>query len=421
MKSTKLFLNLIVLMAIVTFASCEKDDNGGTGDTSTSKYIIAATSGEHDYLLKGSRIDADTTYDATSSSALQATGDRFWNFYGDDVLFGFVYNQTDPGVTASYILGDDGVLAERNELSLALSIQTRGEANNKMILAYADRVRDTAAVQYGYFYEVNPETDASTLYTIETDDLLEEGEAAFFTDIAEYQGYMIAGARSITTPYFTSDYLNNTYVVVFNADYSVKQVIKDEGRTGFVAGMKYSQGKTGLEVVESGDLYVFSSGQTYYAVADSIIIPSGILKINEGDFAFDVDYFYNITEASGGYNLFRTYYMGGTTFVLKMYPGKGSDATFGIDADRFAVVDVAAETFAWVTGFPSASGTTDDPFSVGQPFIDTENDQLVVPVTNSSNNHYLYSIDPSDATSTQLSQIIAEGVKAVGILTAEEE
>lgn len=423
MKSTNLFLSIIALLAIVSFSSCEEEvvNENNNNDQASSKYIVAASSGENDYLVAGVSIAADTVFDATSSNALQSAGDRTWTFYGTGVVYGFLYNQTDAGATASYILGSNGSIEKRNELTLDVSIQTRGEVGDKLVLAYSDRLRDTSATQYGYFIEIDPETDISDDYSVVTDDLLEEGEAGYFTDIAEYQGYMIAGARSINSSSFTSEYRNNTYVVVFNDDYTVKQVIKDSGRTGFVAGQKYSQGETGLEVVDNGDLYVFSTGQTDYVVADSIIIPSGVLKINAGDFAFDADYFFNITEASNGYNLFRVYYMGGTTFILKMYPGIGSDATFGTDADRFAVVDVDEESFTWVSDFPSAEGIEDDPFSVGTPYIDEAGEQLVVPVTTSADEHYLYAIDPSSASTSQLSQVIAESVKAVGILEVSEE
>ena len=423
MKTTNLFYYAMALLAMFAFTSCDDDDdddnNNVGGETVTNQYVVAASSGENNYLVTGSELATTTTYDATSGNAYQALGDRFWTFVGDKVLYGFIYNQTDPGTTASYVLDSDGQLTMRNELSLAVSIHTRGEVNGNLVLAYSDRLRDTTVAQYGYFYDLDPETDASTLHTVITDDLLEEGEAGYFTDIAEYEGYMIAGARSISSAGFTSEYLNNTYVVVFNADFTVKKVIKDAGRTGFVAGMKYSQGKSGLEVVDNGDLYVFSSGQTNYVVADSITIPSGILKINKGEFEFDTDYFYDITEASGGFNLFRTYYVGGTTFVLKMYPGKNSKATFGIDADRFAVVDVAAKTFSWVSNFPVASGADDDPFLVGTPFVDMANAQVVVPVTTSEDKHFIYTIDPTSATASKTSEVIAEGVKAIGILEVQ--
>lgn len=413
---------MIAFVAITSLVSCSDDnDDPNPGSSETSRYVVAATSGENDYLVAGDDVDAETIYDATSTSAVQSPGDRTWTFYGDEVVYGFLYNQADAGTTASYILNSEGVIEKRNEMALDVSIQTRGEVNGSLILAYSDRLKDTTSAQTGYFYQVDPSTDASELFTVTTDDLLEEGEAAYFTDIAEYEGYMIAGARSISSSSFTSDYYNNTYVVVFNSDFTVNQVIKDSGRTGFVAGQLYSQGETGLEVVENGDLYVFSSGQTSYADAESTTIPSGVLKINAGEFAFDDDYFFDISDASGGYNLFRAYYMGGTTFVLNMYPGSNSNATFGIIADRYAVVDVSAETFTWVTGFPEASGADEDPYSVGTPFIDSDNEQLVVPVTTSDSENYLYAIDPSLASATQMSEVTAEGVKAFGILSVSED
>lgn len=425
MKAKKQFYSLFVfaIIALLPFTSCDDSEDIPEPDPepeATSKYVVIASSGENDYLVAGNAIAADSTYDATSAGALQSVGNSFWSFVGDKVAYGFLYNQTEAGTTGSYILNADGTISQRNEIGLEVSIHTKGIVNDKLVVAYTDRLRDTTVANTAYFYEIDPETDIATAYTVVTNDMLEEGEAGYLTDIAEYEGYMIAGARSINAPAFTSDYLNNTYVVVFNSDYTVKQVIKDEGRTGFVAGQKYSQGLTGLEVVNNGDLYVFSSGQTNYVVADSILIPSGILKINAGDFEFDQEYFYNITEASNGYNLFRSYYLGGSTFVLSMYPGKGSNATFGVNADRFAVVDVAAESFTWVSGFPTASGIEDDPFAVGEPFVDSGNELLIVPVVTSDNDNYLYSINPSTATASQQSEVIAEGVSALGKLSVEE-
>nr|WP_321410381.1 DUF4374 domain-containing protein [uncultured Carboxylicivirga sp.] len=420
-KNQLLGLILFAVLGMVSFTSCEKEDGDGQGeDNSTSKYLVIASSGENDYLVTGDAISTDYTFDATSASALQSVGNSFWTFIDDKVAYGFLYNQTAAGTTGSYVLNENGEVEQRNEIGLEVSIHTKGVVNGKLVVAYSDRLRDVTVANKAYFYEIDPETDISEAYTVVTNDLLEVGEAGYLTDIAQYEGYMIAGARSISSSNFSSDYFNNTYVVVFNSDYTVKQVIKDEGRTGFVAGQKYSQGLTGLEVAESGDLYVFSSGQTNYVVADETIIPSGILKINAGEFEFDKDYFFNITEASGGYNLFRSYYMGGSTFILSMYPGIGSNATFGVNADRFAVVDVAAKTFNWVSGFAVASGIEDDPFLVGEPFVDSSKNQLIVPVVTSDNDNYLYTINPINGSASKQSEVIAEGVSALGILTYQE-
>ncbi|MCB4800016.1 DUF4374 domain-containing protein [Neotamlana laminarinivorans] len=422
MKTPIKYLKFAVIIAALNVVACSSDDNSGGSDddddtTVTSTYVIAASSSENDYIVSGDDISASAVFDATSVDAVQSPGDRIWSFYQDQVLYGFLYNQQDAGTTASYILNEDGTITKRNELALDVSTHIKEEVGDYLILGYSDRLSDTSTDQLGYFHKVDPTTDVSTEFTIVTDDLLEEGEAAYFTDLAYYEGYIIAGARSINSSGFTSDYYNNTYVVVFNDDFTLNQVIKDEGRTGFVAGQKYSQGDTGLEVVDNGDLYVFSSGQTSYADQDLVTVPSGILKINQGDFAFDDDYFFNITEASGGYNLFRTYYMGGSTFILAMYPGTNADATFGIDADRFAVVDVEAETFTWVTNFPEDALPN---WEFRTPYADVDNGRLLITAVPTEGENYLYEIDAATATATQLSSIEAESVKIIGKLSVTE-
>lgn len=422
MKTNRFFLNIIAITAILTLASCSKDDNEGgepnPDNKQASKYVLIAKSKDNNYLVAGDKVDASTPYDATSKEAVQAAGNRFWSFFNKDVVYGFIYNQTDPGVTASYVLDSNGKVKLRNELGLKTSIHTRGIYDNHLVLAYSDRLRKSDVPQHAYFYKINPKTDTSESFKLVTNDILEKGEAAYFTDIAEYEGHLIAGARSINSPKFSSKFYNNTYVVVFNKDFTVKQVIKDTGRTGFVAGQRWSQGETGLEVVESGDLYVFSSGQTNYGDAKKKTIPSGILKINKGKFEFDKNYFFDISKASGGHNLFRTYYVGGSKFVVLMYPGANEKATFGVNADRLAVVDVASKSFKWVTGFPSsAGGGKKDPFSIGVPFVDSDKNRVVIPVTTSDKKSYLYVVNPSTAVAKKGSTITAEGVRGFGILS----
>lgn len=425
MKTNKKnFLKFALMCTVLTFGACSDKNDTPTvepEETKISKYIVTAGSGENNYLVAGDNISASTTFDATSSGAFQSPGDRIWSFVGDNVAYGFLYNQADAGVTSSYILDANGKIQKRNELALNVSIQTKGLVNGKLILAYSDRLRDVAAVQKAYFYSVDPANDASKSYTVTTSDLLEKGETAYLTDIAEFDGKMIAAARSISDSGFKSKYYNNTYIIVFNNDFTVNKVIKDSGRTGFVAGQLYSQGETGLEVIDNGDLYAFSSAQTNYADAASSTIPSGILKINKGTTTFDGNYFFNITEASNGYNLFRAYYVGGTKFVLSMYPGKGDKATFGVAADRFAVVDVSSKTFKWVTGIPKAATTAaEDKFSVGAPFVDGETKNVLVPIRLSDNTKFVYSIDANTAVATQGAKIISEDIKAIGKLSYKE-
>ena len=424
MKSKNQILSLIAVSALLSFSACSSDESidtedgdGGNGAIA-SKYVVAASSGENDYLVYSESIDAGTVLDATSAGAIQSPGTRVWANFGEEVLYGFLYNGADASTSASYIMNEDGTISKRNELALNVSIHTRGVVNDDIILAYSDRLRDTTIVQHAYFYTVDSQTDASQEFSLVTEDLLEDGEIAYFTDVAEYENKIILGARSINSSSFSSDHFNSTYVVVLNDDFTVDTVIKDYGRTGAVASQKYSQGDTGLEVVDNGDLYVFSAAQTDYASAETSTVPSGILKINGGDYEFDEDYFFNITEASGGYNLFRSYYTGGTTFILAMYPGTNENATFGVDADRFAVVDVATKYFTWVTGFPTDALVG---WEFRAPYLDKENGVLIVPASPSETENYLYSINPVTTETEQLSEVIGESAKAVSKLTYQGE
>ncbi|MBV7440867.1 DUF4374 domain-containing protein [Weeksellaceae bacterium TAE3-ERU29] len=412
-----------IAMSLLIFSSCTDDNKNEETIGAKEQYVVAVSSGNNDYLVGTENLES--TIDATSSNAIQAPGDRIWNFFENKVAYGFIYNQTDPSTTASYILNKEGNIEQRNELALKVGVHTRGLVNGELILAYSDRNRppkegQPVQPQKAYFYKVNPNTDATSgPFEIETKNLLGNGEFAYFTDIAEYEGSMIAGARSLKDAKFNSDHFNSTYVVVFNSDFTVKKVIKDTGRTGFVAGQKYSQGETGLEVVDNGDLYVFSSGQTNYPNANTLMIPSGILKINKGTMEFDKGYFFNITEASNGHNLFRTYYVGGDKFIVNMYDGKGDKATFGASADRFAIVDVVKKEFKWVTGIPKAAGGKEDKFSIGTPYIEKNKSRIIVPITDSNSESYLYEISAGNTQAKKLGKVVGESAKAIGKLHAQ--
>ena len=418
----------LIAMSLLIFSSCTKDNKeketeGETTENVKEQYVVAVSSGENDYLVGTENLE--NTINATSSEAFQTQGSRLWNFFENKVAYGFIYNQTDPSTTASYILNKDGKIEKRNELALKVGVHTRGLVNGELILGYSDRNREPKPGQpkedqKAYFFKVDPKTDASKSFEIKTENLLGNGEFAYFTDIAEYEGNIIAGARSLKDAKFSSDHFNTTYVVVFNPDFTVKKVITDTGRTGFVAGQRLSQGETGLEVVDNGDLYVFSSGQTNYAEAKTSTIPSGVLKINKGTMEFDKDYFFDITKASGGSNLYRTYYVGGDKFVVNMYDGKGEKATFGVSADRFAIVDVVKKEFKWVEGdLPKAKGGKKDKFLIGSPYIDKKNSRIIVPITDSDANSYLYEISTGSTQAKKLGKIIGESAKGIGKLQAQ--
>lgn len=410
----KLYLSF-ALAAVLGFTSCSDDDDssGGGPDSSNAseQYVVAATSEENSYLLTTEDISEGEL--SIVGDGLQVVGTPSWYFFKDVAAYSFVYRQGDPGTTQSYILNEEGDLEGRNELDLQVSIQSRGIIGDEMFVQYSSRNYEEPV---STFYKINGETQGVTgPITIDTEELANNGEYAYITDIAEYNDQVLVGYRTIKAGSdgednaFNSDFNNSTKIAVFNQDLELQQrIIDDSGRTGNVAGQQRSQGETGIEPVENGDIYVFSSA------IDATDVPSGILKINNGTMEFDEDYFFNISEASGGYKLYRTYYVGENTFVLRMFSEEGSaSATPGDIRNRFAVVNVSDQTFNWVeTGVPS------NITGIGTPYIDANNNQVVFPIETEGYPR-LYILNTDNNTMSAGTEVVAESISAIGKLSNE--
>lgn len=424
----KKFYFLLVLGGALSFASCSSDDDeiiedpdegeetpevpGEDDETGAiARYVIAADDSENSYLVTSEDIYSGSVT-PQGGNGEQIIGTPIWYFYKDIAAYSFVYRQGDPGTTQSFALNTDGNLTARNEIDLQVSIQSRGIVGDQLYAQFSSRNYENPVAT---FYTINGETQVvSGPFTVNTHDLAGNGEYAYVTDIAEYGDYVLLGFRTIKAGEdggdnaFASDFNDHTYVGVFNRDLELQQIIEDSGRTGAIAGQQRSQGETGIELTEDGDVYVFSSA------IDAPDVPSGILKINNGELAFDDDYFFNISEASGGYKLYRTYYVGEDTFVLQMFSEQDeASATPSVVRNQFAVVNVEEQTFNWVTGVP------ENIQSIGTPYLDEESHEAVFPI---ETNLYpaLYIVDADDATMSKGVEVVAEGISAVGKLTAED-
>lgn len=407
----------LAVLALISLAACSDDDtvvdDGGETPVETgAQYLIASTDSENSYLNTTSDISQGSV-SPLGGTATQVIGTPSWYFYNDIAAYSFVYNQGDPGTTQSFALNSAGEVEARNEINLNVSIQSRGIVDNLMYVQYSSRNYEEPV---STFYTINGDTQVvSGPYTIDTEALAGNGEYAYVTDVAQWGDYVLLGFRPIKAgsddgdSAFNSDFNDHTYVGVFNKALELQTVIEDEGRTGAVAGQSRSQGETGVEPVENGDVYVFSS-----AIDAEGEVPSGVLKINNGTLAFDQDYFFDITAASGGYAVYRSFYVGENTFVLQMFtePGSGT-ASSSATRNKFAVVNVVDQTFEWVTGIPE--GIT----SIGAPYIDEDNNEVAFPI---ETNLYptIFIVNADTATMSEGIEVVAEGISAIGKLTPQE-
>lgn len=404
--------------SLFTLTSCSSDDDLNTNpddgnDPSVDKqYVIAANDGENSYLVTADSI-SNGQVSPLNGNGKQVIGTPSWHFFKDIAAYSFVYRKGDPGTTQSFVLNPDGSLKGRNEIDLSVSMQSKGRIGNELYLEYSSRDYEEPEAT---FYKINGlDQSVGDPIVINTESLADNGEYAYITDIAEHDDEILMGFRTIkagedgSDNLFESDYNDHTYVGVFNQDMELENVIEDQGRTGMVAGQFRGGAETGVEPVDNGDIYVFSSAM------DADDTPSGVLKINAGDLTqFDADYFFDISEASGGHKLYRPYYVGESTFVLQLFDEPNtSSATPDDTRHKFAVVDVADQSFEWVDNVPNGI------LSIGEPMIEKEEHRVVLPMETSGYPH-LYSIDANTATMQEGLKIKAEGVDAVGRLSTTD-
>lgn len=418
MNLTKSIYLSMAAVGMLAFTACSSDDdlpqdpdNGNGGEEASAQYVIAADDSENSYLLTTDVI-SEGSVSPQGGSAEQVIGTPSWYFYKDLAAYSFVYRQGDPGTTQSFSLDSNGELLARNEIDLQVSIQARGIVENKLYVGFSSRNYEEPVAT---FFTIDGETQVvEGPFTIDTEALAGNGEYAYISDVTGYKDNVLMSFRTIKAgedggdSAFNSDYNDHAYVAVFNQNLDLIKVIEDSGRTGIIAGQSRSQGETGVEPVDNGDVYVFSSA------LDNPDAPSGVLKINDGELEFDGDYFFDISQASGGHKLYRSFYAGGTTFVLQMFTEAGvSNATPATTRTKFAVVDVADQSFEWVSGVPEGIQ------SIGVPYIDKERSEVVFPI---ETNLYptLYILDTQTATLNEGLEVVAEGIGAIGKLSPQE-
>lgn len=412
MKFIRQSILSLLFGGFLLLASCSSDDNNdGKADDNPfaeEQYMVVATDSENSYLMTVTDI-AEGSISPNSSNSLMVMGTPTWYFAEDIAAYGFIYRQGDPGTTQSFALNHEGKLQSRNEINLTVSIQSRAFINDKIYVEYSSRnyLQPTAT-----FYKIDPYTQAvSGPFTINTEEIAGNGEYAYLTDIAAVNDDILVAFRTIRAgsdgnedDLFASDFNDHTRIAVLNQDLELQKVITDTGRTGNIAGQFRGGAETGIEVTDNGNVYAFASA------LDGEGVDSGVLKLNTDTMEFDEDYFFNISEASGGYKLYRSYYVGGNTFVLRMFTDAGiASASPDYTRTKFAVVNVVDQTFDWVANVPSGI------LEIGEPFVDKSKKEVVVPIE-TSGYPKLYIINTQTAQMTEGLEIKAEGLTGVGKL-----
>jgi len=414
MKRTKLLLS--TLLALGLWTACSKSDspgNGGDGNGSTEgKFVIAATpaatQGVADYLLTTDHLDAGTL--STKNNGVEQDGT--WRYYttSKNLFFSMLYGQGNPGAVTAYKLDGGGKLSKLTNFQTE-TVQAFAPVNDDILMV---RVSRSISNEISHWYKVNTESlQIAGEGEINTKQLAGNGEMAHFSWIKQVGDKVFAPYFSIKADGkdgFGTNYPDSSWIAVFNyPDMSLNKVIRDN-RTSFI-GAYFTDG---LEVDEKGDVYAYSSPMATSNGKVTSTKPCAFMRINSGTLEYDKNYFFNITEKSGGSNIAYKLYLGKGIFLLGMTDPATLESSL---TDRFAVVNVYDQTFGWVTGTPDPAKIIS--VSDLNSYSPKDGNTGYVGITTSDGKSAVYKFDAKSATASRGLEVEGGSITAIKWLPAK--
>ncbi len=469
MKKTLLWV-LIPFVCLGLFISCNKDEpepGEKTEDQNTSeevdentiwKYVVAAT-GASDavYLLDTDDINGNNL--SIIGNGIEVGSATAWVFHSGRYAYRLVYAQGSAGTGSSYYLNSKGELKERNIVfEITNRFTTYGPYGNYVITAasgatahYDAEDTQNEYPQYGVtftYIDVNKQT--LNTKTIVTENMVDnngeyytvsgivESNGRLFTALCP-QGYSPYGVwknretiaanieenhnepvDSIITmtdgkynAISTSMHPNKVWVAIYdNVNFDNPTIISDD-RLSYATSRYRSQFYSMIAPDADGNVYVFSANN---AAGNEGIFQStknsGVLRIKSGTKAFDADYYCDITELSGGRNIFKVWHISEDYFLMQMFADANVYSATNADTRRLAVFKAGDKSFTWVdSGLPAQNTIS----SFGSsPFF--EDGLAYIPVVvNNGDDPAIYVINPLTASASKGINVIADkGISAIG-------
>lgn len=410
MKKRNLFALMALAIGTVLFTSC--DDNNDLPDQPVldeeGQYIVVATPDGQlfegaDYVLQTDYLDQGSI--TIKGAGIEQEGYRYYAFNNNKV-FSLLYGQGNPGDVTVYDLNSVGKLQHVATVNTP-TVQVFGKYDKDLILIKSPRSGDENAT---LLRVTTDDPQIATTEYVNVVQLAGNGERAHFTGVFKVGNEVYAPyycIKGVTNAIFHSDYSDSTWVAVFSyPDLKLQRVIKDN-RTSYIG---YYFAQSGLEEVENGDVYAFS---TATLGGDGVVAstkPSAAIRIKKGATGFDQTYFFNIQEKSGGHHLYNARYLGNNKFFLTMYSEK--NVTTGTYS--FAIVNVVDQSFTWVTGMPKPEEIA----AIGRlPYVSEDGKTIAWGITTKTENPHIYIVDVATATAKKGLEVQAGGITAVGRLT----
>lgn len=417
-------LMLSLLASATVFVSCKKDDNKIENPTTQKGgFLIDAKGTEKSFALYVSDLEKGEVSINTNFEELPETG-YFWSF-GQQTGVGLAYKGQNPGIGVSYKHNGEK-LEKITDFQVPSRFTTYGFFDKYFVVNVGGQTlagqqingKDRNDGATFIFHNVSDYTVATrtTIGTLEiTKDLGKNNkEIASFSGIldrgnGEFLSAMIYSERNqprpgsgSTTAAITK--LDSIWVAAFDKDLNLKRIYKSD-KLGYSSGRYRSQYISQLGKADNGDVYVFSGHFEKNSTK-----PAGALLIKKDATDFDRDYFFDIEAASGGHRFRSVFHIIGNKFLLEFYNDKG-DIETNSPAAKYAIVDAAAKSFAWVKGLPEPANITS---TIGVNAMGY-NGKCYLPVSEKNTDAAIYVIDPNTAQA-QKGLVVkgAQGIRGLG-------
>lgn len=410
--------SVLIGLAMLTLASCSKDDNSDNPETVDSskadKYFLAGTSSDgtttFTYTMAVKDLAKDTLISTNYPGTIENIGSYTqWGYIGTKALLAISYQQGNPAPGSVFQLSATGSLKKIDDFVLDKGFNSIGTFS-QYLAAVANGetltgVNDGKKGSVFYFIDTN-NNNAITPYTTLGEGFVGGDQIASFVGVADAGNDNFFTAVNLAVgPSARPVNVDSIYVAKMDKQAKKIQIYKD-GRLSFSGGQFRSARYGQLANDADGNTYVFSTGY------GTTIKKSGALLIKKNATAFDSAYYFNIEYASGGYKLRKVWNITADYFLLEMYNTPGVVASSAA-ATKYAVVRMSTQDFKWVAvrlqpdlpGFPATTEIT----STGWPF--TADGKAYISVVTPNTNPTVYVIDPITATAKK--GISVSGVSAI--------
>ncbi|MBQ3043013.1 MAG: DUF4374 domain-containing protein [Alistipes sp.] len=460
------FSTLALLFAtLIAGSACENDDNNSNPAPAPTPgaetpYVIAAQ-GQFSSTTTNALVTAASLDEGAvgMENGLVNDGATYWVFHSNHYLYGLTYNQGNAGTTRSYVMNNDYTLSARPAEYAVRRFTTYGIYDNYIMTTSTGDGPAEWADANGYipksflisYLDVEAETYTTNDTTNEaylSENFLGNGEFVTLAGIEQRGDKLFAAAVPMGLSQYGAkvdggkwikagnedlvktesggsgsgaykegelqwtQYPDVCWVAIFDDEtLTQKRLIKTD-KISYACGRHKSQYYQMTWLTESGDIYVFSPSYAK-AMADArqqTTLPAGVVRINAGSEEFDPDYYVNIEALTDGRSFLRTWYIGGSKFLMLMYNAPITPEK-NMTANQLAIFDVESATLTEVSGLPSEdviSGFGNTPYF--------EDGKAYIAVTTTDSYPAIYAIDTTSGVASKGLTVEATQISGIGRL-----